>query len=134
MGALAAKYRGFCLEFCTDYDPFKKSRMVKCVDRIPTINLEGLYIRREPEQIIDLYCTKSRVWEYEREWRSIHMQAGTLFQYPLEALKAVYLGPNIDPDAQKKVLLAVASEKPGAERWQGRKSEVEFKIEFERLP
>jgi len=131
-GHYGGRYSGYCLEFRTEYEPFNKLRIVKYVERIPKIDLLPLAVERNAEQIVDLYCTKSRAWEYEKEWRAIHKVAGTLFRYPPLALKAVYFGPRINQDDREKVCRALGGANRSVEYWQGKRSEEEFRIEFER--
>jgi hypothetical protein len=132
-GHYGGRYRGYCLEFRTDYQPFTKLRKVRYVASIPTIDLVPFVVARDAEQILDLYCTKSSVWGYEKEWRAIHNKAGTRFGYSRYALKAVYFGPSIDSDARESVRDALRIAMLDASCWQGKKSESEFKIEFEQL-
>jgi hypothetical protein len=53
------------------------------------------------------------------------------FNYPAEALKAVYFGPNIDRLALDIVCVILAGQNPDVEFWVGRRSDREFKVEFE---
>jgi Protein of unknown function (DUF2971) len=133
-GHYGDSYKGFCLEYRTGYDPLTRLRKVKYEERIPKIDLAPFVVEADAEQLLDLYCTKSRAWEYEREWRAIHWHAGTsYYQGNPWAIRAVYLGPRISDEDRERVRLALSAANPTAECWQGRKSEEEFKIEFERL-
>jgi hypothetical protein len=132
-GHYGGSYRGFCLEFRTEHDPFNRLRQVKYVDNIPEIDLVPFLLHGDAEQFADLYCTKSSAWAYEREWRGIHVEANKCYRYENWGLKAVYFGPSISDDDRASLRFALRDRDVGVEFWQGRKSDEEFRIEFERL-
>jgi hypothetical protein len=132
-GHYGGRYKGWCLEFRTDYEPFQKLRRVIYSDRMPQISLAAFASDNGGEQFIDLLCTKSLSWQYEREWRALHKQAGTLFTYEPRALKAVYFGPAIEPQALEIVCLILGGQNPDVELWQGRRSLTEFRVEFKQV-
>ena len=125
-------YQGMCLEFKTQYEPFNALRKVSYADRMPKIDIRRVSTERDARQFFEsLFCTKAHSWAYEREWRSFHAEANVLFTYPAEALKAVYFGPNIDRLALDIVCVILAGQNPDVELWVGRRSDREFKVEFE---
>jgi Protein of unknown function (DUF2971) len=126
-------YRGFCLEFRTDFELFNKLRKVHYSADIPRINIASCLIEKDFDHIVDLYCTKSINWQYEREWRLIHQKAGTSYVYPAEALKAIYFGPNIDEHILEIICLIIQGQNPEVEFWRGKLSISEFKVEFEQV-
>lgn len=132
-GHYGGRYGGFCLEFRTDYEPFTKIRPVKYVETMPRINLCEFIVDRNYDQIMDLYCTKNKQWEYEREWRSRHKVAGTSLLYDATALKAIYFGPNMDSATREIICLILQGQNPTVEFWLGRKHSSEFKLEFNRF-
>ena len=81
-----------------------------------------------------MYCTKSRTWSYEREWRAIHLKAGTLFAHSDTDLKAIYFGPKIDPLALDILCTVLAGQNRGVEYWVGSLNKDAFKVEFEQKP
>ena len=87
--------RATASNFVTDYMTPLKMLTCQIVDATPSIDLLPLVLSGDAEQTVDLYFTKSTVWRYEREWRIIHRHAGTLYRYPIHALKAVYFGISI---------------------------------------
>jgi hypothetical protein len=127
------QYKGFCLEFRTTGEMFGKVRKVRYMDSMPVLNIADAIVNNNYEQIIDLYCTKSTAWRHEHEWRAIHNQAGTLFTYEADTLKAVYFGPDIDQHAREIVCLILAGQNPDVELWQGKRSATKFKVEFDRF-
>ncbi len=124
------RYKGFCFEFLTEYEPFNKLRKVQYVKKMPTVRINSFIIDKDSNQLIDLYCTKSESWAYEKEWRGLHKKAGTLFTYESKALKAVYFGPDIENQALEIVCLILAGQNPDVELWQGTRSDTEFKVQF----
>lgn len=125
------KYRGFCLEFSTEYEPFKKMAEVTYDDLIPTINAVSI-LNGDDSFITQLYRTKSSSWNYEKEWRVIHNEVGTLYGYETSALKAIYLGPDISPESSNKLALIVSRWEPAVTLWKGRLSKERFAVVFEK--
>jgi len=132
-GHYSEAFKGFCLEFRTDYEPFKKLHKVTYSDSLPTINTYELMINENHPFVKDLYCTKSAKWRYEKEWRILHDKAGTLFNYEIECLKAIYFGPKIDFALFEILCLILIGQNPKVELWKGKLSDNEFKIEFEKV-
>jgi Protein of unknown function (DUF2971) len=126
------RYKGFCLEFDTTYEPFSKLYKVKYVHEIPKIKI-GSFYENEVELIRDLYCTKSKSWEYEKEWRCIHQNVQR-FTYEAAALKAVYFGPDIEQESLEIICLILRGQNPNVEYWRGQKSKERFNVEFEKFP
>lgn len=126
-------YRGFCLEFRTEFELFNKSKKVQYTADIPRINIVSCLIENDFDLIADLYCTKSINWKYEQEWRLIHQKAGTSYIYPPETLKAIYFGPNIDEQIMEIICLIIQGQNPVVEFWKGKLSKSEFKVEFDQV-
>ena len=122
--------RGICLEFDTEFEPFTLMRKVKYVDSIPEINSLSALIKDDFDQFIDLYCTKSDHWKYEKEWRSLHDSAGTRFTYESNALKAVYFGPEVDKSVLNIVCLILHGQNPDVKLHTSKTRDDKFSIEF----
>ena len=126
------QYKGYCLAFDTDKEPFTKLRQVQYVKEIPQIDIVGFMVKKEHDKILDkLFCTKSISWAYEREWRALHNVAGTSFHYASDALKAIYFGPEIENAALEIICLIIQGQNPDVQFFKGRRSETGFKVEFE---
>lgn len=127
-------YKGFCLEFRTEYQPFDKLKPVAYSDTMPATTVASVIVDEDADKAMDdLYCTKSIDWAYEQEWRGFHKDAGTVFTYEASALKAVYFGPQIDQSAMEIVCLILAGQNPDVELWRGARSSSEFKVVFEKF-
>ena len=92
-------HKGFCLEFDTSFDPFKKnafkveySNYFPKLNPIKIITLKNAHVR---EVLIPL-LTKYSCWEHEKEWRIYHEEPQILYKYEVEALKAVYFGTSME--------------------------------------
>lgn len=125
------QYKGLCLEFRTEHEPFNKLLPVQYVKEIPQVCIDSILVDNDSDQLIDRYCTKSEAWAYEQEWRGLHKEAGTLFTYKLPALKAAYFGPDIERLALEIVCLILRGQNPDVELWQGSRSASQFKVQFE---
>lgn len=123
------RYKGFCLEFDSNQPFFNKAKKVTYSDSMPKIDpmkvlSEGIYYFEE------LFCVKSKSWEYEKEWRIFHKQAGTLFTYPTEALTGVFFGPDIEPECLEIIALILRGQNEKVKLFQGQRSQDAFKVEF----
>jgi Protein of unknown function (DUF2971) len=126
-------YRGFCLEFNTQFEPFDKMHQVEYVLEFPKIDLSYHVLNDDYNILPKLYCTKSKKWEHEKEWRVIHKNVGTEFCYSRETLKAIYFGPRIDPDLKEIICLILKGQNPNVELWDGQLSDNEFSINFKKF-
>ena len=130
-GHYGGQYKGFCLEFATSKEPFTKLRQVQYADVIPQVDIADCMVNKNYDKLLDdLYCTKSSFWRYEKEWRAIHSEAGTLFGYDADLLKAIYFGPDIERQALEIICLIVQGQNPDVQFFQGKRSGTEFKVEF----
>lgn len=127
----ANKYTGFCMEFDTSYEPFSKVRKVNYQSTIPSISMTDALLNNNYEQFLELYCTKSEAWSYEREWRCIHAESVKNWNYESKALTAVYFGPEIDRSMLEIICLILQGQNSNVSFWQGKRSIEAFSVEFE---
>ena len=127
------KYKGFCLEFDSQYPPFTKSRRVKYSNEMPQIDPFPFILGEVDSQFMDLFCLKSESWQYEKEWRVFHMQAGTPFIYQEEALTGIYLGPDMAPECLEIIALIIKGQNENVKLFRGKRSTSAFKVEFEEI-
>lgn len=127
------RYKGFCLEFDSSKEPFFKAQKVIYSDSLPEIDPIPFLLDPIDNQnrFINLFCTKSKSWEYEKEWRAIHNEAGTLFHYPAEALTGVYFGPDIELECLEIIALILKGQNENVKFFKGSRSRTSFKVEFE---
>lgn len=129
----ADKYQGFCLEFATDNELFEKARKVKYVNTMPRLSMSEIYVDGNRDGLMNLFCTKSKSWKYEKEWRVIHSEAGTEYTYPSEALTGVYFGPNMPYEAIEIICLVLQGQNQNVKFWKGMRSNTTFKVDFEEV-
>lgn len=125
------KYKGFCLEFDTTSEPFQKINRVRYVPSLPPLSLATVLLDPDSRPLRELFYTKSDAWQYEREWRALHVTAGTQFVYSTSALTGVYFGPDIDVQLLEVVCLVLAGQNETVKLWRGRRSTTEFRVIFE---
>jgi hypothetical protein len=126
-------YRGFCLEFRTEYEPFLRLHQVQYIDAFKRIDFVNQLLSENGEFITDLYCTKSKNWDYEKEWRIIHHNAKTEYRYVQECLKAIYFGPKIENEYKKNLCSILKRQNPKVELWDGELAKKRFEINFNRV-
>lgn len=127
----AGHHKGFCLEFKTGSEPFEKIRKVKYSERMPAFDLVPMLCEEDFDQVLDLFCTKALDWQYEREWRAMHKEAGTAYTYPAEALTGVYFGPEASFTSFEIVALVLAGQNEHVKLWKGKRSKSDFSVDFE---
>jgi hypothetical protein len=95
--------------------------------------MEILHGQKWDAIIQKLFCTKSDAWAYEKEWRAIHVEAGTEYCYPAEALTGVYFGPEIDFTSMEIIALILGGQNPNVALWKGTRRVDVFKVAFEKM-
>jgi hypothetical protein len=123
--------KGICLEFDATKDPFHKAHPVTYAEVLPTLDVYSILTRNDAELVRTLFCTKSKHWAYEREWRSLHGQVGTAYGYTSDALTGVYFGPDIDSETLEIVCLILAGQNETVQLYEGTRSTTEFKAVFQ---
>lgn len=124
-------YKGCCLEFATNSEPFSKISKVHYRSAPPSLQVKSILFDEDFHIVQELFCTKSEAWKYEAEWRAIHHQAGTEFGYPATALTGIYFGPDIDRQSMEIICLILAGQNESVQFWRGSRSSKEFNVLFE---
>ncbi|MCC6414170.1 MAG: DUF2971 domain-containing protein [Saprospiraceae bacterium] len=124
------KYKGFCIEFDTKFELFKKLRKVIYLDEMPLLNPLPFFVDDQAGQFADLYNIKFSAWSYEKEWRLIHKERDTSFHYPPEAVINIYIGPLMEEPYVEVLSLIVKNKYPHANIIRGQLSNTHFKVEF----
>lgn len=102
----AQNHTGFCLEFNTSYWPFEKALKVEYYKEVPTFPLDSI-LRGEQNVIETIITTKSECWTCQREWRIALPKGDTPYGYDINALTAVYLGINVNPQVKERIVSAL---------------------------
>ena len=83
---------------------------IRYVNEMPQFRLSDFVRNENHDKLKDMFFTKSSAWAYEKEWRVLHAEAGTLFTYEREALKAIYFGPDIESQDPFAVCCSIVPE------------------------
>jgi hypothetical protein len=127
----AAGHRGFCLEFDTATDPlFQKVMQVRYEDALPTLSVD-MYKSGDYSQGLDLLLTKTKCWEYEKEWRVLHANAELLFGYERSSLTGVYFGAKMAEEQMH--MIAVLLGKTDTKLYRMHRSKARFELVCEGL-
>lgn len=127
----SGKYKGFCLEFSTEFTPFSKAKQVQYHKKIPEASILPFLVGDKPDRAIDFFCIKPQSWAYEKEWRIFHQNAGTRYHYEANSLTGIYFGPEISEEALEIICLILRGQNSSVKFWRGVRSKTEFKVEFE---
>jgi len=99
--------------------------------------INGLVVPQEGDALFKRFaCTKSKDWEYEREWRAfaaVDREDGDGFAYRglyPEEIEAVYLGCRMNEETRGQIIEAVRGKVPHVQLYQAQKSETRFALEF----
>ena len=127
------QHKGFCLEFDTTLEPLTKLRRVSYSSDIPEVDITQFMLEGDYEPLLNLFCTKSIDWAYEREWRVLHADKGTVYTYKPDALRGIYFGAKMTRQDIDMICLILHCQNPDVELHRGARSESEFRIEFSRI-
>ncbi len=127
----SGKYKGYCLEFSTQFAPFSNAKQVEYHKEIPETSVAPFLLDQQLDKAVDFFCVKPQSWAYEREWRVFHQHAGTRYHYEANALTGVYFGPEISDEALEIICLILRGQNSSVKFWSSRRSKTEFKVEFE---
>jgi Protein of unknown function (DUF2971) len=127
------RYRGFCLEFKTSDPAFEKARQVRYSELLPTARVSNILVAKNFDLVADLFATKAAPWAYEKEWRALHEKVGTEYCYKPNSLTGVYFGPDMDAQSMEIVCLILSGQNEHVKFWKGKRSETEFRVDFEKF-
>ena len=123
---------------CVGFEPSEAAIDFLCafeviyMEKRPLINL--IEKIKGEDALNDILLTKSKLWEYESEWRMIDQQKekGTRL-FPSKPLKEIYLGCRISSQNKSNVLNSVIKSPTKPKIWQAIESKDEFGLEFTEL-
>jgi hypothetical protein len=135
----ADNHRGFCLEFDTNYYPFKPFKTetvikINYADSYPALSLNDI-----PQKILSqsislpkiLLGTKSSHWCYEKEWRIFLKKGNKDCPYDKLALTGIYLGCKMK-DEDKAKIASILGDSP-TRMYQMKRSNSEFIVTKEEI-
>jgi hypothetical protein len=113
--------------------------MPSLLDRTELVEyLAGRFPLEEKLHLDKIVMCKALDWSYEKEWRILHYgmpsdQKFTELSFAPYEISSIYLGCRSSPEFREKVIELRNEKYRHADLYQAKKSEREFKIEFERL-
>ena len=128
-------HKGFCLEFDTSFEPFKKAMKVEYSDSFPRWNPINIFLEGKvfDRRVYIPLLTKYSCWEYEKEWRIFKREPRTFLGYVVDALKAVYFGASIEKSHIEIICLILQGQNPNVAFYKAKKSSKKYEIEFEKF-
>jgi hypothetical protein len=98
----ANHHEGFCVGFDTNNKVFGKAQPIIYSENYPVINI---HTGSQEEKTDAQMLTKSKCWEYEREWRIIdHDKGEGTKEFPKESLLRVIFGCQIATENKNKII------------------------------
>ena len=144
----ADKHKGVAFKFLPlkEVDsPLQLAKPVNYSNDVPKINYDA-FISALPKDVdmqvrkfISLFTlTKSKHWEYEKEWRVISRlrnksELYEILPFDFKEIGAVYLGCKITSQNEEQVLDLMKAKCPKAEIYKAQKSQTKFALEFENI-
>lgn len=123
-------HKGVCLEFDANYFPFNhgdKLQRIVYKDTYPLVHPADFLIKKIiPHETL---TTKSTNWDYEKEWRVIHLPGNTALEYDPEALTGIYFGCSMSNNQKSEIATLLA--KSATLLFNMKRSETQFSLEFE---
>lgn len=128
-------HRGFCLEFDTNFIPFRKNLFkVKYSKDYPKWKVASIAANASDEfkgEDIEHLLHKYETWKYEREWRIFHNEAKKLFGYDVRALKSVYFGLAASLTDIEIVCLILLGQNPDVKFYRASRHEKPYRLKFD---
>ena len=130
----ANSHKGFCVEFNLEKMATGGIYKVKYQNDYPTVS----YPPPEDDTMLSPVLIKSKVWEYENEFRSIIYPKAPAFlpetitgiKLNNDSIKAVYFGQNIKPEHRDKIVSIIKSGPFEPELWQAELKQDSYGINF----
>lgn len=133
----ASSHKGFCLEFDTNFAPFKPVKTqallkVYYSEKYPPLSVNDIP-NTLPSITQTIFGTKSPHWMYEKEWRLFASPGNRAYSFDTSALLGVYLGHKME-ESDKHKIEKILVNFPDVKRYQMQKSKSEFKIFSQEIP
>jgi len=124
----ANSHRGFCLKFRHDTETafFRDTAEIQYEASYPVVNV---FESDRTEQYWKAITTKSKHWEYEKEWRIIKMSHhANIKRFPGNLLVGVIFGCKMSEDHKTLIREWCAGRKTPMQFFQARQSETKYEI------
>ena len=126
-------HKGFCLEFDTNYDPFRKAIKVRYVKESLEFPVDKLMNGKidSTDLLTLLFGTKNILWEHEREWRTFHKNNAQLYGYETSSLTGIYFGSEMQDSTREILLTVLKAQNPFVKFYRMQKVDSTFKVQSE---
>lgn len=133
----ADSHRGFCVEFNTTIMPVSYAYKVRYMEKYPTV----FYPRPNDARALIPALVKSKVWEYENEFRTIFVpdaidqpeNDGESLILRGNQIKNVYLGADIGENERGFMLDLIEQSQFNPGIWSAQLSKSNFSLDFSRV-
>lgn len=134
----AQMHTGIAIAFSPkdEESPLPLAKQVKYSLEVPRLTYKEFLKnpRENSNLLIEKYTlTKSREWEYEKEWRIVVAGGGGVRPYAAEEVDAIYLGCRISMEHKEKILDIAQAKYPKALIYESSKSPTCFALEFKQI-
>ena len=132
----ADAHAGICIEFGAsrlEHSQFFGNAMqVEYRDELPVVNV---YKDDLIEQARAHIATKSKHWEYEKEWRIIVKDriASSYYHFPADIISAIYLGCRATDETRNFVKECIEQRSVSIPLYQAKPSDSAYGLEFDRI-
>jgi len=128
-------HQGFCLEFETKYDLFNNKLFPVIYDqKIPVIKLQELLTKNSSCDNSKFVRTKSKYWEYEKEWRLIDKDKnGVFYKYEINSLSGIYFGCRMEKTKRKTICSIMKNHNANVNYYEMVPDKLEFKLNIRKI-
>lgn len=102
-------HMGVCLKYDIEQDTLPDC-ILKPVNYKPDLTKSNLVQPSDDDDIISIFTTKSKHWEYEREYRLINHLGHEKVKYRRGCLKGIIFGCKVDTDKKNDLINAINAE------------------------
>jgi hypothetical protein len=130
-GHYADCHKGCCIQFSTKSETFRRADKVDYPGEYPTRRLiDAMGVNtQESEAKFGVY-TKSKLWEYEQEWRLWHMGGPGLYPFEQTSLTGVVFGYWMTEENKEMLRRLVAGRNPKVNLYQAVPKDRKFEMEL----
>ncbi len=122
-------HKGCCLEFSTGVGGFKSARRVNYPPSYPKHRFLDCVNNDQLLSDLTVY-TKSKLWEYEQEWRISRMEGPKLYHYEQSALTGIIFGFYMKPEQRDMIRRLVEKRNPSVQLYEAVLWKREFKMQI----
>ncbi len=134
----ADNHKGAVIEFHAQLEDsaFIRAQPVRYVSNIPEFTYQMVIEDQRAELLNQITLTKSKIWEYEKEWRIVatmreKSKDHEILPFSPEEVAAIYFGCRTTDECKREIIEIVNDKYPDAKIYQVRKPERGFSLVFD---